>query len=51
MKQVIIDFDSRSSMWIVCEPIGHDTVIIAEFDWFSMARNWCESNGFDWTAP
>jgi len=50
MKSVIIDRDCKINKWIVCECIGGDTVIIAEFDWFSMARNWCEDNGFDWSA-
>lgn len=50
MKSVIIDFDCRNSKWIVCSINGSDTDIIAEFDWFSMARNWCEDNGFDWSA-
>jgi hypothetical protein len=50
MKQVIIDFDCRSSQWIVCETNGCHTDIIAHFDWFSMASEWCDSNGFDWSG-
>ena len=45
MKSVIIDFNSK---WIVCEAQGQHTVIIAEFDWFSDAMDWCESKGFIW---
>ena len=48
MKNVIIDKDCICNKWIVCEAQGPHTVIIAKFDWFVDAREWCDSKGFSW---